>query len=121
MATRSNIDISETIKKYSSSTRGLPSLVVIDLDYTLWPYFWYVRMQINIKAISKLKSFSDCRSANEIPEVYPHALEILRGLHKSGVTLAIASRTITPKLASSFLDTLGISDLFISKVFFEFF
>ncbi|KAK7302578.1 hypothetical protein RJT34_13470 [Clitoria ternatea] len=75
----------------------LPKLVVFDLDYTLWPFY------------------CECRSKREIPSLYPHAKGILLALKEKGVDLAIASRSPTSDIATSFLNKLGLTPMFVTQ------
>ncbi|CAN0921147.1 Magnesium-dependent phosphatase 1 [Linum grandiflorum] len=79
----------------------LPKLVVFDLDYTLWPFY------------------CECRSKREMPSLYPHAKGILYALKDKGIDLAIASRSPTPDIASTFLDKLSISSMFPTQEIFS--
>lgn len=74
----------------------LPSLVVMDLDYTMWP-FW-----------------CECFSEKDEPWLYPHVPAILQALEEANIPMAIASRTPTPKVASAFLHKLGLHTRFAS-------
>ncbi|CAI0401098.1 unnamed protein product [Linum tenue] len=75
----------------------LPRLVVFDLDYTLWPFY------------------CECRSKREMPSLYPHAKGILYALKDKGVDMAIASRSPTPDIATTFLDKLNIKSMFVAQ------
>lgn len=75
----------------------LPTLVVFDLDYTLWPFY--------------------CEyEEDDMPYLYPQALPILHALKEQGISMAVASRSPTPDVAKSFLQTLGISSFFVTQV-----
>lgn len=79
----------------------LPKLVVFDLDYTLWPFY------------------CECRSKREMPSLYPQAKGILYALKDKGIDIAIASRSPTPDIATTFLDKLGIRSLFVAQEIFS--
>ncbi|MED6157020.1 hypothetical protein PIB30_019504 [Stylosanthes scabra] len=79
----------------------LPKLVVFDLDYTLWPFY------------------CECRSKREMPSLYPHATGILLALKQKGINLAIASRSPTPDIASSFLTKLNLKSIFLPQEIFS--
>jgi len=79
----------------TSAEKQLPGLVVLDLDYTLWPYY------------------CECRSKSFAPTLYPDAMAILDALKDRDIPLALASRTITPDIAACFLQKLGLQDSFI--------
>ncbi|KAK7246707.1 hypothetical protein RIF29_41577 [Crotalaria pallida] len=79
----------------------LPKLVVFDLDYTLWPFY------------------CECRSKREMPTLYPHAKGILHALKDKGIDVAIASRSPTPDIASSFLNKLNINSIFLAQEIFS--
>eukprot|EP00246_Nothoceros_aenigmaticus_P002713 TRINITY_DN13566_c0_g1_i1.p1 TRINITY_DN13566_c0_g1~~TRINITY_DN13566_c0_g1_i1.p1 ORF type:complete len:168 (-),score=26.02 TRINITY_DN13566_c0_g1_i1:125-628(-) len=88
-------DVSSGALGLLNSAQQLPRLVVFDLDYTLWP-FW-----------------CECRSKGEHPSLYPQAKGILNALKEKGVPMAIASRTPTPDLATTFLKKLDLPTLFV--------
>ncbi|MED6197195.1 hypothetical protein PIB30_054408 [Stylosanthes scabra] len=79
----------------------LPKMVVFDLDYTLWPFY------------------CECRSKREMPSLYPHATGILLALKHKGINLAIASRSPTPDIASSFLTKLNLKSIFLAQEIFS--
>lgn len=81
--------------RLTSAGKQLPELVVLDLDYTLWPYY------------------CECRSKSFAPTLYPDAMAILEAFKDRGVSLAVASRTITPDIAACFLQKLGLQESFI--------
>ncbi|CAH9095237.1 unnamed protein product, partial [Cuscuta epithymum] len=89
-------DAFRIIKSFPS----LPRLVVVDLDYTLWPFYCH------------------SRSEHDYAELYPQAREILLALHEMGIGVAIASRTPTPNIARAFLLKLGLGSIFIAKEMF---
>ncbi|XP_027347356.1 magnesium-dependent phosphatase 1-like isoform X1 [Abrus precatorius] len=78
----------------------LPRLVVFDLDYTLWPFY------------------CECRSKRDTPSLYPHAKGILCALKREGVDVAIASKSPTPDIATTFLHKLSISSMFVAQEIF---
>ncbi|KAK9858015.1 hypothetical protein WJX84_009734 [Apatococcus fuscideae] len=73
-----------------------PKLVVFDLDYTIWPY-WCEMM-----------------SPRDDPYLFPEARGVMQALEDEGISMAIASRTPTPKTAKAFLQKLGLTDKFVS-------
>ncbi|KAI3430643.1 hypothetical protein D9Q98_005236 [Chlorella vulgaris] len=75
---------------------ALPSCIVFDLDYTLWP-FW-----------------CEMYTAADSPSLYPDVPAILDGLGARGVLLALASRTPTPHVANAFIDKLDLRHRFCS-------
>ncbi|EXB57286.1 Magnesium-dependent phosphatase 1 [Morus notabilis] len=76
----------------------LPRLIVFDLDYTLWPFYW---------------------SKREMPSLYPHARGVLNAFKEKGVDVAIASRSPTADIAKTFLDKLNITSMFVAKEIFS--
>ncbi|CAN6460090.1 unnamed protein product [Victoria cruziana] len=95
----------DRVKAEASQVLGLfqilPRLVVFDLDYTLWPFY------------------CECCSKREMPSLYPHAKGILHALKDKGVDVAIASRSPTPDIAKTFLNKLGLEDMFVAKEIFS--
>ncbi|BBN12928.1 magnesium-dependent phosphatase 1 [Marchantia polymorpha subsp. ruderalis] len=72
----------------------LPKLVVVDLDYTVWP------------------SYCQYKTLMDSPTVYPEAVDVIKALAASRVTLAVASRTPALAVAMHFLEKLSIVDYF---------
>ncbi|CAL5213576.1 unnamed protein product [Lathyrus oleraceus] len=78
----------------------LPKLVVFDLDYTLWPFY------------------CECRSKHDTPSLFPHSRGILSALKDGGIHAAIASKSPTPHIATTFLDKLSITSMFVAQEIF---
>ncbi|XAR73490.1 Protein-tyrosine-phosphatase [Bertholletia excelsa] len=78
-----------------------PRLVVFDLDYTLWPFY------------------CECCYEDEMPYLYPEATGILHALKDKGISMAVASRSPTPQIATAFLHKLGIHSLFVAQEIFS--
>ncbi|KAK2437270.1 magnesium-dependent phosphatase [Trifolium repens] len=78
----------------------LPKLVVFDLDYTIWPFY------------------CECRSKHDTPSLFPHSRGILAALKDQGIQTAIASKSPTPHIATTFLDKLNITSMFAAKEIF---
>ncbi|XP_020588441.1 magnesium-dependent phosphatase 1 [Phalaenopsis equestris] len=79
----------------------LPSLVVFDLDYTLWPFY------------------CEMRSKREMPSLYPQAKGIIHAFQERGIEMAIASRSPTPDIANTFIDKLSLKSMFVAKEIFS--
>jgi magnesium-dependent phosphatase 1 len=106
----------------------LPRLVVFDLDYTLWPFYWYnpnhnhnhnhncfFVLLYNL-LFSNFFFSSECRSKREMPSLYPHAKGIVHALKEKGIDIAIASRSPTADIANTFLDKLSLKSFFVAQV-----
>lgn len=76
---------------------------------------WFTRNTICVC----FDSFSECRSKNEMPSMYPQAKGILHAFKDKGVNLAIASRSPTPDIANAFLQKLGIKSMFVAQEIFS--
>jgi magnesium-dependent phosphatase 1 len=93
----------------------LPSLLVFDLDYTLWP-FW-----VDTHPASPLSTPSKSSSADrgsymldrygEHYAFYPGVPAILRAAYDLGIPIGLASRTHAPELAREMLRGLTIPPL----------
>nr|GLL46023.1 magnesium-dependent phosphatase 1-like [Ipomoea trifida] len=81
-----------------TSFQHLPRLV--DLDYTLWPFFCHMR----------------CKC--EMPRLYPQVNGILCALKEVGIGVGIASRSPTPDIANDFLSKLGIKSMVVAEEVF---
>lgn len=51
-----------------------------------------------------------------MPKLYPHAKGIVYALKDKGVNLAIASRSPTADIATTFLQKLGMRPVFVAEV-----
>ncbi|KAM9911407.1 hypothetical protein OXX69_003551 [Metschnikowia pulcherrima] len=82
-----------------------PSVVVFDLDYTLWPFWCDYHVDSNIKRVtdSELKDSSGYRIA-----LCPDVELIIKELVAHNVTIVSASRTPTPHIAKRILSLLKI-------------
>nr|ACU20746.1 unknown [Glycine max] len=78
----------------------LPRLVVFDLDYTLWPFY------------------CECRSKHDTPSLFPHSRGILHALKQERIDVAIASKSPTPDIATTYLDKLSIRSMFAAEEIF---
>ncbi|EEE59889.1 hypothetical protein OsJ_12493 [Oryza sativa Japonica Group] len=99
--------------------QALPRLVVFDLDYTLWPFYWYPISSLSLLAFFRSsieeKLESECRSKRESPSLYRHAKGIMFALREKGIDMAIASRSPTPDIAKVFIDKLEIKSMFVAQ------
>ncbi|GAQ82904.1 Haloacid dehalogenase-like hydrolase (HAD) superfamily protein [Klebsormidium nitens] len=75
----------------------LPSLVVFDLDYTIWP-FW-----------------CEVKTTRSQPRLYPEVRGIFEALKEAGIPMAVASRTPSPNIATVFLGKLQLTSLFAQQ------
>lgn len=84
--------------------------LIICLNLVL--YSWFTHNTISVC----FDSFSECRSKNEKPSMYPQAKGILHAFKDKGVNVAIASRSPTPDIANAFLQKLEIKSMFVAQV-----
>lgn len=111
--TGSSRAMSSTVSSSSLNSASMPSLIVFDLDNTLWtPELYQLR---------KLQRNNQFPVANKDVKLYPPVLDILRQIQKSGgnnstlfanTKFAIASRTKSGEWAHDLLDQFGIKDCF---------
>ncbi|CAD6206564.1 unnamed protein product [Miscanthus lutarioriparius] len=99
----------------------LPRLVVFDLDYTLWPFYWSVSSPSSRPLFSVLPTQlrCDCRSKRDSPSLFKHARGIMYALKEKGIDMAIASRSPTPDIAKVFLDKLELQSMFVAQEIFS--
>lgn len=69
-----------------------PGLVVLDLDYTIWP-FW-------------CEMYSPKQT--HIAQLFPDSRDIIEACKASDIPMAVASRSPTPATAQAFLKALGL-------------
>ncbi|XP_054849255.1 magnesium-dependent phosphatase 1 [Eublepharis macularius] len=86
-----------------------PSLVVFDLDYTLWP-FW---VDTHVDPPFQKSSDGSVRDRNgQSVKLYPEVPAVLERLHQEGIPIAAASRTSEVRGATQLLDLFGLTHFF---------
>lgn len=61
-------------------------------------------------------NFSECRSKRDTPYLFPQTKGILNALKDGGIDIAIASKSPTPDIATTYLDKLSIRSMFVAEV-----
>ncbi len=85
----------------------LPSLVVFDLDYTLWPL--WVDTHVDAPLSRRGSDLNRVYDRNGQPlQFFPHVPSILFWLQRRGIPIAIASRTSAPTAARQALNGLHL-------------
>nr|XP_034992339.1 magnesium-dependent phosphatase 1 isoform X3 [Zootoca vivipara] len=83
-----------------------PSLVVFDLDYTLWP-FW---VDTHVDPPFQKSSDGSVQDSNRRPiKLYPEVPAVLEQLQAEGIPMAAASRTGEIRGANQLLDLFGLN------------
>lgn len=59
---------------------------------------------------------SECRSKHDTPSLFPHSRGILHALKHQNIPAAIASKSPTPDIATTYLNKLGIRSMFVAEV-----
>nr|CAB3498282.1 unnamed protein product [Digitaria exilis] len=95
----------------------LPRLVVFDLDYTLWPFYWSVPF-LSFPLLPTQHG-CECRSKRDSPSLFRHARGIMYALKEKGIDMAIASRSPTPDIAKVFIDKLELQSMFVAQEIFS--
>lgn len=91
----------------------LPSLIVYDLDYTLWPFWVDTHVSSPVKPVSPAGQFNTCMLDRwgESFAFYDDVPGILAGARDRGVKMSLASRTHAPDLARDMLRGLHVPTL----------
>jgi magnesium-dependent phosphatase 1 len=103
----------ELIKKWKSLKKK-PTVIVFDLDFTLWPYFvdQHATPPLSIKKINGENTVVD--SEGFVMTGYVDVTRILKTLKEKCLGpnqyLAVASRSTTPELAMQNIELLGWKD-----------
>ncbi|XP_062871880.1 magnesium-dependent phosphatase 1 [Trichomycterus rosablanca] len=92
------------------------TLVVFDLDYTLWPFFIdnYYNSSFHIDQSGKVVD-----SMNGHVKLYEDTKEVLRSLHSQGFQLAVASRAEDFDGATELLSVYDLNQYFSYKEIYE--
>lgn len=77
-----------------------PTVVVLDLDYTIWPCWCDTHVSMPFKPLSKSRVRD---KYGEELSLYPEVESIILELADQGITVVGASRTATPKVAKELL------------------
>lgn len=85
-----------------------PSIVVFDLDYTLWPWWCDYHVQPPISIITD-EQLTD--AGGFTMSLFPDVNSIIRELKENGVTIIGASRTPTPHIAKKILSLMKIDGI----------
>lgn len=93
-----------------------PSLIVFDLDYTLWHAggTWCDHLNPPFENTAAGPIDSDGR----LVRLYDDVREILDWCQQENISMALASRTYEPSWAGKLISMLGIADLFDHKEIF---
>lgn len=92
-----------------------PSIVIFDLDYTLWPFWVDTHYSPPFKKGSKGDIVD---SAGSKISAYKETTEVLDSLHKDGYQLAVASRTSEIKGAKQLIKLFGWEKYFSNMQIF---
>ncbi|KAJ9654052.1 hypothetical protein H2198_006851 [Neophaeococcomyces mojaviensis] len=84
----------------------LPSLIVFDLDYTLWPFWIDTHVTPPLKANKDNSGMTD--RYGDTYTFYPEVPSILYELKQRNVLMGLASRTHTPDLAGQMLRAVNV-------------
>ena len=87
-----------------------PSLIVFDLDYTLWDAggTWCDHLSPPFKSSPN----GPIDSQGRLVRLYDDVLDIIEWCQEQKIAMALASRTYEPSWAKKLLSILGITDLF---------
>ena len=86
----------------------LPRLVVIDLDYTLWPFYTDINVNTPIKLVSSSNHTTVTDRNGELFTLFPDVPYILNLLSHLGIRLAVASKSPVGDLCRDILRLLRL-------------
>lgn len=96
------------IPAWARDSLPLPKLVVLDLDYTLWPFYSDIHVATPIKPVPNSNHLALADRNGELFSLFPDAPYILNLLSHLGIRLAVASKSPVGDLCREMLKLLRL-------------